>query len=126
MRRLRARRRRGPVLTRTLVDLFFTRDHRQRIRIAQAWLACLLMAGCVLALHLGAWLGVVDRGPLGWWSAASVGGMLALLAVIRSGRARHAADPAMTVPQMLYAIACAVWAYTFTGTAHTMVPMILA
>jgi len=113
-------------LTRTLVDLLLTRDRRQRIRIAQAWLACLLMSACVLVLHLGASLGVVDRGPLGWWSGASLAGMFVVLALIRAGVARHSADPAMTLPQMLYAILCAAWAYTFTGIAHTMVAMILA
>ena len=113
-------------LTRTLADLFFTRDRRQRLRIAQAWLACLLMSACVLAMHLGASLGVVDRGPVWWWSGASLAGMLVVLATIRSGANKHLRDPAMALPQMLYAILCAAWAYTFAGEVHTMVPMILA
>jgi diguanylate cyclase (GGDEF)-like protein len=113
-------------LKRTLADLFFTRERRQRIRIGQAWLACLLMCACVLALHLGAALGVVDRGPLWWWSGASVAGMFVLLAVIRSGANKTMRDPAMTMPQMLYAILCAAWAYTFAGVVHSMVAMILA
>ena len=110
---------------RTLVDLFLTRERRQRIRIAQAWLACLLMMANVAALHVGAALGVVDRGPVWWWSGASLAGMFVLLAVIRSGANRNLADPSLTMPQMLYAILCAAWAYTFTGAAHSMVPMIL-
>jgi diguanylate cyclase (GGDEF)-like protein len=84
------------------------------------------MCACVLALHLGAALGVVDRGPLWWWSGASLAGMFVLLAVIRSGANKAMRDPAMTMPQMLYAILCAAWAYTFAGVAHGMVAMILA
>jgi diguanylate cyclase (GGDEF)-like protein len=111
---------------RTFSDALLTQDRRQRFRLAQAWLACLLLFFCMLALHLAAALDLIDRGPLWWWSAASLAGMLVVVGVIRSGANRSLSDPAMTMPQMLYAILCAAWGYSFAGLAHGMVGIILA
>jgi diguanylate cyclase (GGDEF)-like protein len=111
---------------RTFVDVLLTTDRRQRIRLAQAWLACLLLFCCVLVLHVAAAFGLTDDGPLWWWSAASLAGMLVVVGVIRSGFNRQLADPAMTMQQMLYAVLCAAWAYSFAGSAHMVVGLILA
>ena len=111
---------------RTLVDALLTTDRHQRIRLSQAWLASLLMCFCVLALHIAAGFGLVDNGPIWWWSAASVAGMLVLVTLIRSGLNRRFGDPALTMQQMLYAILCAAWAYSFAGQAHSLVGIILA
>ena len=111
---------------RGFTDALLTTDRRQRFRLAQAWLACLLLFCCVLALHLAAALDLVDNGPLWWWSAASLAGMLAVVGLIRSGFNKSMADPAMTMPQMLYAVLCAAWGYSFAGQAHSMVGFILA
>ena len=110
----------------TLVDALLTTDRRQRIRLAQAWLACLMMCFCVMALHLAAAFGLVDPGPIWWWSGASVIGMLVVVTLIRGGFTLHYADPAMTMQQMLYAILCAAWAYSFAGQAHSLIGIILA
>ena len=111
---------------RAVADVFLTTDRRQRFRLAQAWLASLMMCFCVLALHLADGFGLVDPGPVWWWSAASVAGMLVVVTVIRSGANRRFADPALTMQQMLYAILCAAWAYSFAGQAHSLVGIILA
>jgi diguanylate cyclase (GGDEF)-like protein len=106
--------------------LLLTRDHRQRIRLAQSWLAFLLLVGCVLSLHLANVFGLIDPAPLWKWSAASLGGMLAAIGAIRSGANLRMRDPALTMPQMLYAVLCAAWAYTFAADAQGMVTVILA
>ena len=111
---------------RALSDAFLTTDRHQRVRLAQAWLACTLLLLCVVVLHVAAAFGLTDDGPLWWWSAASLAGMLAVVVVIRSGLNKKLADPALTVPQMLYAVVCAAWAYSFAGSAHMMVGLILA
>ena len=111
---------------RTLVDALLTTDRHQRIRLAQAWLASLMMCCCVLALHISAAFGLVDNGPIWWWSAASVAGLLVVVTVIRTGLNKRFADPALTMQQMLYAILCAAWAYSFAGIAHNLVGIILA
>jgi diguanylate cyclase (GGDEF)-like protein len=109
-----------------LVDALLTTERQQRFRLAQAWFASLLMICCVLALHVAAMFGLVDSGPIWWWSGASVAGLLAVVTLIRSGLNKRLADPAMTMQQMLYAILCAAWAYSFAGIAHNVVGVILA
>ncbi|HEY9027922.1 MAG TPA: diguanylate cyclase [Burkholderiaceae bacterium] len=111
---------------RTLVDALLTKDRHQRFRLAQAWFASLLMCLCVLALHLAAMFGLVDDGPIWWWSGASVAGLLVVVTLIRTGLNKRFADPAMTMQQMLYAVLCAAWAYSFAGVAHNLVGIILA
>jgi diguanylate cyclase (GGDEF)-like protein len=110
---------------RALSDALFSTDRHQRLRLAQAWLACLLLCLSVGALHLAAVFGLVEDGPIWWWSAASVGGMLAVVVMIRTGLNRRFADPAMTMQQMLYAILCSAWAYSFAGHAHMLVGIVL-
>ena len=111
---------------RAVKNALLTTDRRQRFRLAQAWLASLMMCFCVLALHVANAFGLVDSGPVWWWSAASVAGMLVVVTVIRSGANRRFADPALTMQQMLYAILCAAWAYSFAGQVHSLVGIILA
>ena len=111
---------------RALSDAFFTKDRHQRLRLAQAWLACMLLFLCIVVLHVAAAFGLTDDGPLWWWSAASLAGMLVVVGLIRSGLNKRFADPALTVPQMFYAVLCAAWAYSFAGAAHMMVGLILA
>ena len=113
-------------LLRSASDALLTRDRRQRFRLAQAWLACLLLFCCILALHLADRLGLVERGPLWWWSGASLAGMFVVIGLIRSGLNRDLRDPALTMLQMLYSVLCAGWAYSFAGGAHGMVGIILA
>ncbi len=111
---------------RTLSNALLTTDHQQRVRLAQAWLACLLLFLSVLALRMAVAFGLTDDGPLWSWAAVSMAGMLGFVAVIRSGLNKRFADPSMTVPQMLSTVLCAAWAYTFTGSAHPAVGLILA
>ena len=111
---------------RALSNALLSTERHQRLRLAQAWLACLLLCLCVAALHLSAAFGMVDDGPLGWWSTASVAGMLVVVILIRTGLNKRFADPAMTMQQMAYAILCSAWAYSFAGAAHSLVGIILA
>jgi diguanylate cyclase (GGDEF)-like protein len=108
------------------LPLLLSLDRRQRFRLAQTWLAGVLVLGVIGALHVGAAMGYVDPGPLWWWTAATGGGMVGVLAIIRSGLNRRLHDPALTMPQMLYGVVCSAWAYTFTGDAHAIAFLLLA
>jgi diguanylate cyclase (GGDEF)-like protein len=108
------------------LPLLLTTDRRQRFRLAQAWLTGALVLGVIGALHVGAAMGYVDKGPLWWWTAATAGGMAAVLAIIRSGLNRRLRDPSLTMPQMVYGVLCAAWAYTFSGDAHAMACLLVA
>jgi diguanylate cyclase len=109
-----------------LKHLVLSSDIRQQIRLAQAGLANLLMLACVGMLH---WLDAngATKHPYVWpWTLCSVGGMVAVFALIRSGRVMHWRDPSLTLQQMLYAIFCSALAYCITGSARATVIPILA
>jgi diguanylate cyclase (GGDEF)-like protein len=101
-----------------LADSLLTTDRRQRFRMAQTLLACMLVLLSLGALQFGAALGYVDGASLWWWSATALGGMVVVLAIIRSGANRRMRDPALTMPQMVYGILGAAWLYAITGPAH--------
>jgi diguanylate cyclase (GGDEF)-like protein len=101
-------------------------DRGQRFRRAQAWLASGLVLALVAVLHVGWAMGYVEGGPLRWWTAATATAALAVLAVMHSGLNLRLRDPSLTMPQMLYGVLCAAWAYTFTGDARVIACLLLA
>lgn len=103
-----------------------TRDRRQQIRLSQAGLANLLMLGCVTMANVLGGTTIADTRWIPAWTVFSVGGMLAIFALIRSGRVTHWRDPSLTLPQMFYAISCAAIAYCITDSARGVVIPILA
>ncbi len=108
-----------------LKHLLLTRDVRQQVRLGQSGLANLLMLACVGMLH---WLdaaGITNHAYVWPWTLSSVGGMVAVFALIRSGRVMHWRDPSLTLQQMLYAILCSAAGYCITGSARAVVIPIL-
>lgn len=103
---------------RRLLDPLLTTDPIRRLRLQQALLAMGLLAVAVLAMHWFVWAGVVRAAPVAWWTALALGGMVVFFALIRSGWSARAADPSLTVPQMVYAIGCCVLAYALLGPAR--------
>lgn len=103
----------------TLYRWIFTDDRPQRIRLAQAALANALMLGCVALLHIGADPTSPEHRWVWPWTAASIGGMVVVFAVIRSGVARQWKDPSLAAAQMFYAMACAAAAYLLAGAVRT-------
>jgi diguanylate cyclase len=101
-----------------LVDLLLTRDPLQRLRLSQAGLAMLLLALGVAAMHYFVWMGAAAARPVAWWSGVALGGMALFFAVIRSGWSRQWLDPALTVPQMVFAIGCGAAAYALVGVGR--------
>jgi diguanylate cyclase (GGDEF)-like protein len=101
--------------TRRLTDRLLGTEPLQRVRLAQAGLAILLMSAGVAAMHWFVWIGVAPARPVAWWTAVSLAGMAAAWVAIRSGWSRRFADPALTSAQMVYAIGCGAWAYALVG-----------
>lgn len=116
---------RSRLLTRVL-DGLLTSEPRQRVRLAQSALASLLMAACIVWLHLLAAVGLSDGRGLWAFTVFASAGLLVVFMLIRCGWSRRLADPSMTLPQMLYAIACNAAGYMIAGRAHGAVPLILA
>ena len=66
----------------------------------------LLMAVASRSMHYIVWTGVAPPAVGRWLDAASLGGLRgASSSPIRSGRHAALADPSLTLPQMLFAIA---------------------
>jgi diguanylate cyclase (GGDEF)-like protein len=103
---------------RRLLDLLLTTDPVQRVRLAQAGLAMLMLAAGVIAMHYFVTAGIAPAGPVAWWTAVSLGGMLVFFALIRSGWSARLAEPSLTVAQIVYAVTCGAGAYALLGPAR--------
>ena len=103
---------------RRLTDLLLTSDILQRVRLAQALLAMGLMTASVMAMHYFVWVGVAPATPVWVWTAVSLLGMVVVYTSIRSGWSRRFADPSMSVPQMVFAIASSALAYALVGAGR--------
>ncbi|MDQ2780775.1 MAG: diguanylate cyclase [Pseudomonadota bacterium] len=99
-------------------DLLLSSDPLQRRRLEQAALAMGLLAAGVVGMHYFVWSGVAPAGPVAWWSAGTLAGMVFFFALIRSGVAARFADPSLTVPQMLYALTSSAVAYALLGAGR--------
>jgi diguanylate cyclase (GGDEF)-like protein len=94
-------------------------EPQQRMRLAQAGLAMALLALGVAAMHYFVWIGHAPAQAVAWWSAVSLGGMAVFFLLIRSGWSRrHGGDPALAVPQMVFAIGSGAVAYTLLGAGR--------
>ena len=104
-----------PGLHRRLADSLLGVDPTQRLRGAQAGLATLLMAVSALILSAVVRGAGAPMGPVLLWAALSLGGLLLSFVAIRSGWSRRLQDPALTQPQVVYALASAAAAYAMAG-----------
>lgn len=102
-------------LTQHLADRLLTTDPVQRLRLSQVWSAILLMVVCVGVMHYVVWIGEANALHVWWWTLFALGGVLAFYALIRGGYAKGFADPSLTYPQMVYAIAVGAAAYALAG-----------
>jgi diguanylate cyclase (GGDEF)-like protein len=108
----------GASLAKRLQTLLFTDEPVQRLRLAQAALAMAMVGVSVVAMQFFVWTGVTRALPVTLWTLFSLAGMVMLFVAIRSGWSRRWEDPSLTVPQMVFALACAAMAYTMLGPAR--------
>jgi diguanylate cyclase (GGDEF)-like protein len=106
--------------------ILFGSDSATRIRVGMAALASLLMLLSAVVMNLIAQAGLAPTLPIRLWSGISVGGMLLMLGMIRSGWSRGWSDPALTMPQMLFAVASGSVGYVLADSARGIVPSVLA
>lgn len=104
---------------------------RQRLRAAQSGLAmAVLLLIHVLLLAEAAW-SLVPIEPVQWFVACSMAGALALFGLVYSGWSeRLSREPSLSLPQMVYAQGCTVWAYALAGPARgallCLMPLVLS
>ena len=108
-------------------DVLLSTHTARRTSVAMALLGLLLMtasAGVIIFLDE---VGVIQSGGFArWWATASVGGMVVMTGLIRSGLSERCPDPALTVSQMVWTITSGAVAYAFAGEARGVVPSVLA
>ncbi len=106
----------------------FGHEPRQRTRAAHAALTLLLYLVFAAAQHVEVMVGLVvfeQSWPL---TVFSVGGAAVFFLLVRSGlnlRIAPHRDPALTLPQSLWAVASICWAYAITGPARGAVVMVM-
>lgn len=101
-----------------ILDALLTQEPVQRVRLAQALLAIGMLAAGIVGMHYFVWAGLAPRGPVWWWTAFALAGLGAAFVAIRSGWTRSLPDPSLTVPQMVYSIACSAAAYALLGAGR--------
>ena len=101
-----------------LLDALLTTEPVQRLRLAHAGLAILVMVAGVTAMQYFAWVGVAPGWQVPAWSLVTLVGALLFFALIRSGWSRRLADPSITVPQMIFALTSGAVAYTLLGAGR--------
>ena len=112
---------------RRALNLLLSTDHPRRMLVTMALLSMTLMVSSAAVILYLEHAGVIDTGGVAaWWALASVGGLLAMTALIRSGWTARWSDPALTIPQMGWTITSAAIAYVFLGDARGIVPSVLA
>lgn len=109
-----------------LTDWLLTTDPHQRIRIAMAGFASMLMLCCAAIVNLMAMAGLARQDWVGWWTAFTVTGLALLMVAIRSGWSRRLRDPSLTQLQIRYALACNAAGYAILGEARGITPVILS
>jgi diguanylate cyclase len=104
-----------PSLRERLLDALLTTDATQRLRLAQAGLAMVLMLFSIAILVYAARVGGAPRLPVVVWATLSLGGMAAFFIAIRGGWSRRLTDPSLTLPQMVFAITSGALGYAMAG-----------
>ena len=107
---------RGPLAW--LLTLLLGADPAQRPRLAQAALALAVLVAAVAGMNYFVWAGLASPRPVWRWSFFAVLGMVGFFVLIRSGWSRRFRDPTLTVPQMVYALACGAVAYALLGAGR--------
>ncbi|HEY1092689.1 MAG TPA: diguanylate cyclase, partial [Burkholderiaceae bacterium] len=103
-----------------------TTDRVQRLRLVQSGLATLLMA---LSVGVMQYVVRIAHAPHFWvivWDVLSLGGLLLIYVLIRSGFSQRFEDPSMTLPQMVFGITSGATGYMLAGPARGAVFPILS
>ena len=102
----------------SLADHVFGTEPKQRLRLVQCGVAMLLVLGSVLNMQYLVVAGLAPAWPVALWSVLLAGGFAVFFGVIRSGLNLKLPDPALTRPQMVFAIVCGAGGYALAGAGR--------
>lgn len=107
-------------------EVLFSSDPLLRVRSSMAMLAVLLMGGSVFVMAWLAHAGWSSPTAVTWWAITTMGGNIVMALMVRTGVTAHWSDPALTFPQILWAITASGFAYVIAGEAKGVVPGLVA
>lgn len=107
-------------------NALFSTQRKRRVRASMTLQATLLMALCVGLMLALTGQGAAPPMAVAWWGGLSLGGMLAMYALVRSGLSERCADPALTLVQIVLGVTSSAAAYVLAGEARGIVPAVLA
>ena len=101
-------------------------DGALRVRSSMALIALVVYALFALLQHGEVMLGLIDPVESNWLTLFNLCGALGFYALVRSGLSvKLAAEPSLTMPQMVFAIVSTSWSYAITGPARGAVISIM-
>lgn len=115
-----------PSLWKLSTDVLFSADPVLRGRSSMALLAVLLMAKSSCVMIWLAYAGYATADAVMWWCIWANGGLLVMALMVRTSLTATWNDPALTFPQVIWAITSSAIAYGIAGEAKGVVPGLLA
>lgn len=112
--------------SRVLTEWMLTTHPHQRVRIAMAGFASLLMLCCAAIVNWTAAAGLARQDWVLWWTLFTGLGVVLVVVLIRSGWSLRLEDPSLTQFQIRYALLCNAAAYVILGQARSITPVILS
>ncbi|MDH1901069.1 diguanylate cyclase [Comamonas aquatica] len=113
-------------LVRRGADILFSTDPMLRVRSSMAMLAVWLMV-CSSGVML--WLahaGYASVAAMTWWALVATGGLVVMAALVRLDLTATWRDPALTFPQILWAVTSSAVAYVLIGEVKGVIHGLLA
>jgi len=101
-------------------------DPKQRLRVTRSLGAAVVYLLCFVIQYLVVLSGMADRSHALLLAGFFLGGPCGFYVAIRSGWSLRWQDPALTMPQMVFAIALAALAYAINPPLRGMMTMIMA
>jgi diguanylate cyclase len=113
-------------LTSRFLDLIAGTEPRQRLRLTRSLSATLVYIMCVVLQFAGVSIGLADLPTALVFSASLMTGQLIFYVALRSGWSLRWQDPALTMPQMVFAIISVALAYAAYPPVRGMMATIMA
>lgn len=107
-------------------DILFSTDPMLRVRSSMAMLAVWLMACSSGVLLWLAHAGYASVAAITWWALVATGGLVVMAALVRLELTATWRDPALTVPQILWAVTSCAVAYVLIGVGKGVIHGMLA
>lgn len=101
-------------------------DPKQRLRLARSLSAAVVFLLCMLIQYFAVVFGMADRMHALLMVAFVLCAECGFYVAIRSGWTLRWRDPALTMPQMIFAIVCAALAYAINPPLRGLMPMVMA